>query len=166
MTGMDVAPVRPMGWWDIAAVHDVEVRVFPETAWSVESFWSELAAMPETRYYLVATRGEQVIAYGGLMTIGRDADVQTLAVAPEARGGGVGSSLLDALLAEASRRGCSRVSLEVSSTSEDAQRLYRAKGFEVVGRRSNYYGNGIDALIMRRPLAVGRGPTHAPGAAL
>ncbi|HUV48447.1 MAG TPA: ribosomal protein S18-alanine N-acetyltransferase [Actinomycetes bacterium] len=152
MTNTDLTVVRPMRWWDIAGVHDVEARAFPDTAWSVESFWSELAGVPDTRHYLVAESGEQIIGYAGLMAIGRDADVQTLAVAPDSRGAGLGARLLDELLNEARRRGCSRVTLDVASTGKDAQGLYRARGFDVIGRRSSYYGSGVDALIMRRRL--------------
>lgn len=157
MTTSELNAVRPMHWSDIARVHDVEVRAFCDTPWSVESFWSELARMPDTRHYLVAARGEQILGYAGLMTVGPDADIQTLAVAPDARGAGLGAQLLDALLTEARRRGCSRVTLEVASTGEAAQNLYRARGFDVIGRRSGYYGSGVDALIMRRRL-VGETP--------
>ena len=153
MTKTDLTVVRPMRWWDIAGVHNVEVQAFPDTAWSVESFWSELAGVPDTRHYLVAASGEQIIGYAGLMTVGRDADIQTLAVAPNSRGAGVGGRLLDELLNEAVRRGCSRVMLEVASIGKDAQRLYRTRGFDVSGRRASYYGSGVDALIMRRHLA-------------
>lgn len=163
MTSADPVAVRPMRWWDIPDVHGVEVQAFPETAWSVETFWSELAGVPDTRFYLVATTGEQVIGYAGLMTVRREADVQTLAVAPGARGAGVGSRLLDALLAEAGERSCSRVTLEVAATGEDAQRLYRARGFEVIGRRTAYYGEGVDALIMRLRLAVDAASATAEG---
>lgn len=154
MTHLDRAVVRPMRWWDIDRVHNLEVQAFPDTAWSVESFWSELAGVPETRHYLVAAIDEQIVGYAGLMAVGRDADVQTLAVAPDSRGAGLGARLLDELLNEAGRRGCSRVTLEVASTVKDAQRLYRDRGFEIIGRRSSYYGGGVDALIMRRRLAA------------
>jgi len=166
MSSVDTSVVRPMRWWDIGDVHGIEVQAFPETAWSVESFWSELAAVPDTRYYVVAAAGEHIVGYAGLMAVGRDADVQTLAVAQHARGAGVGSRLLGALLAEAVRRGCSQVTLEVASTGEDAQRLYRARGFEVIGRRPGYYGRGVDALIMRLPLTVGSEPATMTGAEL
>ncbi len=142
-----------MRWWDIARVHAVEVGAFPGTAWSVETFWSELARVPETRAYVVAHSGDRVAGYAGLMAIGPDADVQTIAVAPAFRRCGLGSRLLDDLLLEAARRGCSRVTLEVAASNEDAQRLYRRRGFSVLSRRSGYYGPGADALIMRLRLS-------------
>ncbi len=141
-----------MRWWDVEQVHAIEEDAFPETAWSVEVFWSELAGVPATRHYVVADSGGQVVGFAGLMSIGSEADVQTLAVAAEHRCQGVGAKLLDALLDNAEHRGCSRVTLEVAATSEAAQRLYLLRGFEVIARRSGYYGPGADALIMRLPL--------------
>jgi len=146
--------IRQMRWWDIEQVHRLEANAFPETSWSVETFWSELAGVPATRYYLVAESCGQVVGYAGLMVIGTEADVQTLAVAAESQRRGVGARLLDALLAEAERRGCSHVTLEVSAAGESAQRLYSRCGFEVIARRTSYYGPGADALIMRLRLRL------------
>jgi ribosomal-protein-alanine N-acetyltransferase len=148
--------VRQMRWWDIEHVHVLEEQAFPETSWSAETFWSELAGVPAARHYVVAEIGHQVVGYAGLMTFGAEADIQTLAVAAESQRQGVGSRLLDVLLAEAQGRGCSRVTLEVSAVSEPAQRLYLRRGFEVIARRSGYYGPGADALIMRLRLRLRR----------
>ncbi len=45
--------LRRMRWWDIPGVILLEHAAFPEDAWSVGMFWSELAEAA-TRYYLVA----------------------------------------------------------------------------------------------------------------
>ena len=144
--------IRAMRWWDIAGVHAIETNAFPRTAWTVEMFWSELAGVPETRWYLVAEDGDEIIGYAGLMAVGPDADIQTLAVAPAARHSGVGQRLLDELIDEAARRGCTRIFLEVAADNEAAQRLYQRNGFEVTARRSDYYAPGLDAVMMRRSL--------------
>ncbi len=160
-TGRD-AVLRQMHWWDIEQVHELETSVFPDVPWSAETFWSELAGVPAARYYLVAESHGQVVGYAGLMAIGDEADVQTLAVAKGRQGHGLGALLLDALLTEATRRGCTRITLEVSAQSDSAQRLYQRQGFKVIARRSNYYGPGVDALIMRRRL----GPRPTPEGSL
>lgn len=144
--------LRPMRWWDIDAVHALEERAFMETAWSPETFWSELAGVPESRLYVVAACGERIVGYAGLMAVGSDADVQTLTVAAENQRQGVGAQLLASLIDEAKRRGCSRLTLEVAALNEPAQRLYLRQGFEVIARRSGYYGEGADAMIMRLRL--------------
>jgi ribosomal-protein-alanine N-acetyltransferase len=79
-------------------------------------------------------------------------------------GQGVGSELLRQLLAEAKRRDCTEVFLEVRADNTRAQRLYRWWGFAEVGiRRSYYQPSGMDAIVMRRDL-TGPAPT-GPGEA-
>jgi len=144
--------IRAMRWWDIEGVHAIETVAFPRTAWTLEMFWSELSGVPETRWYVVAEDEEEIVGYAGLMTVGADADVQTLAVARAAQGTGLGQRLLDELLDEAARRGCTRIFLEVAANNDVAQRLYQRNGFEVAARRSDYYAPGLDAVMMRRSL--------------
>jgi ribosomal-protein-alanine N-acetyltransferase len=138
-----------MRWWDVAAAHRLEVELFPDP-WSVETFWSELAHVPETRYYVVATDGTMVAGYAGLAVAGGTADVQTVAVAAGLQGRGLGRRLLEDLLAEARRRDAVEVLLEVRSENEAAQRLYATAGFERIGVRRGYYQpGGTDAVVMR-----------------
>lgn len=81
-----------------------------------------------------------------------EAEVLTLAVAPQARGRGYGTALLAAAMAEASGRGAGEMFLEVAVDNAPAQRLYRRAGFVEAGRRRRYYADGGDALILRAPL--------------
>lgn len=147
--------LRPMRWWDVAAVAELEVSAFPATAWSAESFWSELAGVPGTRHYLVAEVDGRLVGYAGLAVTPPDADIQTIAVAAAQRGQGVGAALLTRLLDEAQDRGCRRVFLEVAADNDAAQRLYERHGFTLGHRRRHYYGPDRDALVMTR---------RAPGA--
>lgn len=55
-----------------------------------------------------------------------------LFVAPEARGLGVGTALLDAIFEEAKRRGYAQVRLDVVDTNPRAKALYRDVGFKEV----------------------------------
>ena len=120
------------------------------------------ATASSDRYYLVAEEDGQIVGYAGLLAPvsrrprrgrGGQADVLTMAVAPSHWGQGIGSALLEALLAEAAARGCAEVFLEVRVDNPRAQRLYRRHGFADVGLRRGYYQpSGTDALVMRRPL--------------
>lgn len=56
-----------------------------------------------------------------------------LFVAPEARGKGVGTALLDAIADEAKRRGYTQVRLDVVDSNPRAKALYRHVGFKEVG---------------------------------
>jgi ribosomal-protein-alanine N-acetyltransferase len=90
--------------------------------------------------------------YAGLYTVPPEADVQTVAVAVRSQGQGLGRVLLDALVAEARRRGCAQLFLEVRVDNASAIALYELSGFTREGRRTDYYGPGLDALVMRLRL--------------
>jgi ribosomal-protein-alanine N-acetyltransferase len=139
-----------MRWWDIEAATTIEQDLFPD-AWTTETFWAELAGVPETRYYVVADIESKVVGYAGMFFGGNQADVQTLAVASAQQGTGLGSLLLEDLLKEADRRGCRDALLEVRADNEPAQRLYERHGFTRISVRRGYYQPGsVDGLVLRR----------------
>jgi ribosomal-protein-alanine N-acetyltransferase len=86
-----------------------------------------------------------------------EAELLTIAVAPEARRQGLGRARLSAFQAEAARRGAVTAYLEVAETNAAARALYDAAGWVEAGRRRGYYraeaGPAIDALVMTRRLA-------------
>src|SRR5579859_2568642 len=141
-----------MGRGDVHAVAAMEESLFGPEAWSPELLAAEVTADPVSRYYIVADDDGVIAGYGGLLAQrGGQADVLTLAVAAHRWGEGIGTALLDGLLTEAARRGCTEVFLEVRVDNERAQRLYRRRGFTGVGiRRAYYQPSGTDALVMRR----------------
>ena len=146
--------LRPMTHADIDAVLELERAVFGAEAWSRQMLAGELDQQPASRYYLVADDDGQVAGYAGLLGAGWQGDVLTLAVAADRWGQGIGTALLRALLAEAARRGCTEVFLEVRTDNSRAQDLYRRHDFTEIGIRRGYYQpSGADALVMRRTLA-------------
>jgi ribosomal-protein-alanine N-acetyltransferase len=155
--------LRRMRWWDIPGVILLEHAAFPEDAWSVGMFWSELAEA-SSRYYLVAEEFEpgndeepRLIGYAGLLAGVGEAEVLTIAVDPKRVGRGLGAVLLTELMREAARRDCDDVVLEVRVDNERAQRLYRRFGFLEVGIRKGYYQPmNIDALVMRSGEVIER----------
>lgn len=158
------ATLRPMSGADVAAVAGLDKSVFGAEAWSVGMLTEELASAPATRWYLIAEEAGAVLGYAGLLVAGDQADVVTLAVAAERWGEGIGTALLDGLIGEAARRGCTELFLEVRVDNDRAKRLYRRHGFEGIGLRHGYYQpSGTDALVMRRPIqaVAGQAPHHA-----
>lgn len=155
------AVLREMRWWDIDAVLELEKDLFPEDAWSRGMFWSELSharGAAATRRYVVAEDGERLVGYAGLATSGTasdsgsgaGADVQTIAVARDHWGTGLGGVLLTELLRAATAFECAEVMLECRIDNVRAQKLYERYGFEAIGFRRGYYQPGnVDALVMR-----------------
>jgi [ribosomal protein S18]-alanine N-acetyltransferase len=136
-------------WWQITDAVRIEADLFGDEQWSPGMFWNELA---NGHFYLAAQDDEgTVLGYAGLAVQPPDeAWVQNIAVRRDAQRGGVGRSLLVALLAEAARRGVRRNLLEVAVDNAPAQRLYASHGFEPVGIRRGYYQpSNTDALVMR-----------------
>jgi ribosomal-protein-alanine N-acetyltransferase len=150
---MTAVTLRPMRWWDIEPVMALESQLFPDDAWSHGMFWSELAeARPGgTRHYTVATTPDgTIVGYAGLMAVGEEGDVQTIAVDERHQGGGLGSVLLADLVEESARRGCVELLLEVRVDNPRAIRLYERFGFQPLGIRRVYYQPAdVDALVMR-----------------
>lgn len=83
------------------------------------------------------------------------ADVIELGVQLSLRRQGIGRHLLEKGLHLAREHGIKRVVLEVEVTNKAAFNLYRSTGFELVGKRPNYYRRKtkcVDALVLERHL--------------
>ncbi|WP_330461925.1 ribosomal protein S18-alanine N-acetyltransferase [Streptomyces sp. NBC_00820] len=142
-----------MRWWDIDPVLELEKDLFPEDAWSRGMFWSELAharGPGATRRYVVAETGDRIVGYAGLASSGDLGDIQTIAVARDQQGTGLGARLLTELLRAATSFECAEVMLECRVDNVRAQKLYERFGFAPIGFRRGYYQPGnVDALVMR-----------------
>jgi ribosomal-protein-alanine N-acetyltransferase len=139
-----------MRWWHIDPVLALENDLFVDDRWTARTYWSELGQL-DTRHYVVAVDGAIVQGYAGLCDYPDEAFVQTIAVAKDAQGAGLGSQLLQALLDEAVRRNQRRVLLEVRADNASAIALYERFGFRRSGLRRGYYQpSGADALVMMR----------------
>ena len=144
---------------DALACADLEARLFAgDDPWSARAFRSAVRA--RDTHYVAARRDGELVGYAGLALLGPrahpEAEVHTIAVAPEHQRGGTGAVLLDELLRVADSRG-GPVFLEVRTDNEPAIGLYRSRGFATVGLRKGYYQpSGADAFTMCRP-APGEG---------
>jgi len=148
---------------DLDAIMALETSTFASDAWSRSMMRDELAS--PHGYYLVAD-GEAgaggapphpLAGYAGLLAPAGSgqADIQTIAVAPEARRHGLGRALVVALLDEARAREAAEVFLEVRADNPNARALYDSLGFEQIAVRPQYYQpDGVDAHIMRRELTT------------
>jgi ribosomal-protein-alanine N-acetyltransferase len=122
--------------------------------WS-ETAWADELAAPD-RYVLARLdREARIIGVATFSCVGEMADLNRVIVRPEARGQGIGASLLRAGLEWASAVGARRMLLEVRPDNEPAVALYRRLGFDAITTRRDYYGPGRDALVMLRALRDG-----------
>ncbi|WP_258368543.1 ribosomal protein S18-alanine N-acetyltransferase [Curtobacterium sp. MCBD17_013] len=140
---------------DLDAVMRLERTSFPTDAWSTAQMREEFRS-PYGHYVVAETTDEApepvLVGYAGFSSLpgGHDGDVQTIAVAADHRGQGLGRALFRELLDEAARRDVREVFLEVRADNPVAQAMYRSFGFEAIGTRPRYYQpDDVDALVMR-----------------
>ncbi len=81
-------------------------------------------------------------------SVAGEVHVHEIAVSPQARRQGGGRALLEALLQAC---GTGPALLELRASNTPALALYQVCGFIIVGRRTRYYPDGEDALLMTRP---------------
>jgi ribosomal-protein-alanine N-acetyltransferase len=116
--------------------------------WSLGLFMGELASEVGRRY-LVARVGGSVVGFAGVLFIGTDGHVSTIAVDEAWRRHHIGTRLMVALTRAALDEGCTAMTLEVRAANAAAQAMYRRFGLAPAGIRRDYYQDtGEDALVM------------------
>ena len=136
---------------DVEPVAALEAESF-SSPWSPRTF-PRLLDRPGAELRVVEEEGG-IVAYGVLWCILDEGELANIAVAPTARGRGVGQRLLDHFVEVARGRGVHRLFLEVRESNEVALRLYRSRGFVEIGRRRNYYERPReDALVLELRIA-------------
>lgn len=95
--------------------------------------------------YVAAAPGGGLVGYAAVHWLpyfilrGPEGYVSELFLSPEARGRGVGSRLLEAVIEEARARGCSRLSLLNNRRRESYERgFYAARGWQERGDMANF----------------------------
>ena len=150
---------------DLDAIMRLERATFVTDAWSEETMRRELEG--PHGYYLVAVDDDaedperRLLGYAGLLAPAGSGqgDIQTIAVAPFARGIGLGRGLMHALITQARRKHVGELFLEVRADNPIARALYDSLGFVQIGVRRGYYQpDDVDAVTMRLavPAAVTR----------
>ena len=149
--------ISPMNEHDLLEVVEIE-RNSGLSPWGWDAYHRELLG-PDRGLMWVSRIDSQVgspFALAGYV-VGRIAadelHINNIAVRDEFRRRKIGIGLLGRVFFEAKRLGAVRAVLEVRAGNSSAQALYQTCGFQIVGRRRNYYSNPPeDALIMTLEL--------------
>ena len=132
----------------VAQVAKLEALCFSDP-WSERSVAGELDNPLST--WLVYADGDHVLGYVGSQTVMGETDMMNVAVHPDARGQGIATRLILALVEDLKKQGSHCLTLEVRASNQNAISLYQKLGFLQIGRRPNYYRNPKeDALILRK----------------
>lgn len=144
-------PITPMLPADIAEVIALEQAAYG-SHWSARNYEHELGYNHLAHYYVMRPALEPtIIGHGGFWLMADEIHIITVAVRPAWRGRGLGEWLLLHLLEQGRQLGAVVATLEVRAANIVAINLYAKFGFREVGRRSRYYSNHEDALILTTP---------------
>ncbi|MCW5656305.1 MAG: ribosomal protein S18-alanine N-acetyltransferase [Burkholderiaceae bacterium] len=139
----------PVGLADLDTLVAIESAAYP-FPWSRGNFIDSLNAG-----YLARKRvdgGGQWLGYFIAMPGVQEVHLLNLTVAPPHQGHGHARAMLDELVRESRALGAQRLWLEVRTSNQRAQQLYRRYGFRDVGLRRGYYPAGTlareNAIVM------------------
>jgi ribosomal-protein-alanine N-acetyltransferase len=148
-----IEPMRPEYLGQVQAVEQASFK----SPWPPAAFAAEIEH-PWSWFRVIGPAGRaggvsRVDGFIICWVILSDMHLLNLAVMPEYRRRGLAGALLEDALADFARLGGGYVSLEVRLSNVAAQGLYGSFGFEVVGRRKQYYrADNEDAIIMGREV--------------
>ena len=135
---------------DVAAVAALEMENFSRP-WSYDAFYKTLS--DENYIVIIAKDTDALLGYCVLLCTGEEADITNVCTAPAARGKGVATAMLTALLEAGESRGVAEFFLEVRESNIPARNLYTKLGFEEIGLRKNYYEEPKEhAVLMKKGM--------------
>ena len=135
---------------DLDGVLQVEAESFTNP-WTREMYAWELQNRNVCHIYVVRTADCPVAAFCAFWLVFDEIHINNIAVLPQFRSQGIGTTLLNYVFTEARRLGAKRATLEVRASNDAALRLYERLGFYVAATRKHYYSKPVeDALILWR----------------
>lgn len=149
---MKLSPALPA---DAPAMASAHAQAF-DSPWDAMDF-EDLLDSPGVFGFVV--RNEDPAGVLICRSVGGEAEILTVGVAPWARRKGVGLALMTAAIGGARATGAAAMFLEVDVGNRSAIALYERLGFARTGLRRGYYDRGAagraDALVMRLDLTSG-----------
>lgn len=137
--------IRPMVVEDIEEVVKGEEKIFG-TSLGFDMLYTDLTLNPYATYLVLEINGN-VHGYIGLW-IDENAEIINFYVDKEYQQQGFGLMMLNFALQLCEMSKIKHLTLEVRPSNLKAFNLYKKKGFTVSHRRSAYYSDGEDALVM------------------
>lgn len=98
--------------------------------------------------YIVALENGEVVGYAGLWQPIDEGHVTNIVTKKDKRGNHIGTKMLEEIINIAKNKKLKCVTLEVNEHNQTAIKLYQKYNFVEVGKRTKYYNNQDDAIIM------------------
>jgi L-amino acid N-acyltransferase YncA len=150
--------LRAEHWDAVARIYAEGIATGHATFETEVPSWERWDASHFADHRLVALSGEEVVGWAALSPVsGRSVYggvvEESVYVAEEARGGGVGRMLLEALIAGAEAAGIWTIQTGIFPENEASVRLHERVGFRIVGVRERlgmHHGVWRDVLLLER----------------
>ncbi len=137
--------IRPVTVDDIPQVWVIERESYPEP-WLEQSFWDELEN--EFSRFYVADKDGLLIGFYDLWLYANVGHLLNIAIRRNYRHQGVGTVLLEHSVEEANKYNADLIYLEVRANNETAISMYKKNGFRKSSVKTDYYGDGENAVVM------------------
>jgi ribosomal-protein-alanine N-acetyltransferase len=143
---------REANAFDLPVFVSLDKELFPYSPWSSSQYKEEFSS--PTRHFVVAVDDQQsIVGYAGVFAPGAaEADILTVGVVPDHRGKGIAKALMGLITDWAILQGSTAMMLEVKVDNAEAIGLYESLGYSKLNVRKDYFGAGLDALVMRLDL--------------
>ena len=143
---------RQANAFDLPVFVSLDKELFPYSPWSASQYKEEFSS--PTRHFVVAVdEAQNIIGYAGVFAPGgAEADVLTVGVIQSQRGKGIARQLMALITDWAKQQGSIAMMLEVKVDNTEAIGLYESLGYSKLNVRKDYFGAGLDALVMRLDL--------------
>jgi len=137
---------------DIPVLVSLDKELFPYSPWSSGQYREEISA-PMRLFVVALDDASSVIGYAGVFAPGgAEADILTVGVIAQHRGQGIARALMARITEWAVAQGSIAMMLEVKTDNAAAISLYESLGYSKLNIRKDYFGSGLDALVMRKEL--------------
>ena len=159
---MEFDALRPDDWPAVRAIYQAGIATGEATFETAVPEWDAWDAGHLPDHRLVARRDGRVVGWTALAPVSDRCAYAGVAedsiyVAPEAQGRGVGRALLAAVVASAEQGGIWTVQTGIFPENQASVRLHQACGFRVVGvreRLGRLHGRWRDVLLLERRSPV------------
>ena len=143
---------REANAFDLPVFVSLDKELFPYSPWSASQYKEEFSS--PTRHFVVAVdQAQSIVGYAGVFAPGAaEADILTVGVVSEHRGKGIAKALMALITEWAKAQGTTAMMLEVKVDNSEAIGLYESLGYSKLNIRKDYFGTGLDALVMRLEL--------------
>ncbi len=145
--------IRPLEWKEpeLDQILEIDALCFNEfDAYTLEDYRRWFSYDPEL--CLVAVVGDRIAGDVISRIVDGRAELASMATHPSYRRRGVAQGLLAESVRRIKLRGISQIDIEVRKTNFIGQSFWKKMGFEIVGEKPGFYGDGEDALHMIKVL--------------